>query len=385
MTANPRTGVDVPRSFELPRFSRRRALLGAAALLAPLEPRFATAAPGEAPAASGLIRLDSNENPYGPSPAAHKAILASVTEAPRYADASLTKLRALLAAHEGVPTSQLVIGTGSGELLKVAGLYVASAAPGSELVASRPTFEELPEFAQRLGLKVRWVAADAAHRHDLSAMHAAIGDQTRLVYVCNPNNPTGTAVKRDALEAFLRSVPAACTVLVDEAYMDFADQPGVASVAPLVQQLPNLVVLRTFSKIHGLAGLRIGYAITSPAMAERFSSFSLTWPNATGIDAAIASFADHAFLAQTRRAIVADRARVQAAIDKRGLARSEAQGNFVFFDTGGPLARFQQHMLAQGIKVGRHFDGYDTWARVTIGTRHEVDRFLAALPRALQA
>jgi len=363
--------------------TRRAALLGAAALLTPLTPNILVAAPTTSPGKTNLIKLDGNENPYGPSPAAREAILASVSEAPRYADATIETLTSQLAAHEGVAPSQIVIGTGSGELLKMAGLLAATTTPGAEVVASRPTYEELPVFARTLGLKVQWVAADADHRHDLAAMRAAITQLTRLVYVCNPNNPTGTAVTRDALETFIRSVPASCTVIVDEAYMDLADQPGVATFAALVDHVPNMVVLRTFSKLHGLAGLRIGYAIAPAGLAQRLAALSITWPNSTGLSAAIASFNDHAFQKTTRAALTGDRAKVHATLDRMGLKRADAQGNFVFFDTGGPLQRFQERMLAEGIRVGRHFDGYDTWARVTIGLHQEVDRFLQALPRAL--
>jgi histidinol-phosphate aminotransferase len=362
--------------------TRRAALVGAAALLAPLTPNLLVAAPSTSPGKSTLLKLDGNENPYGPSPAARQAILASVSEAPRYADTTIETLTNQLAAHEGVAPSQIVIGAGSGELLKMAGL-LAVATSGAEVVASRPTYEELPVFAQTLGLKVQWVASDADHRHDLAAMRAAITQLTRLVYVCNPNNPTGTAVTRDALEAFIRSVPSTCTVIVDEAYMDLVDQPGVATVAALVKEVRNVVVLRTFSKLHGLAGLRIGYAIAPAELAPRLAALSLTWPNATGLAAAIASFNDHAFLKSTRAALVGDRAKVHATLDRMGLHRADAQGNFVFFDTGGPLQDFQERMLSEGIKVGRRFDGYDTWARVTIGVHQEVDRFLQALPRAL--
>ncbi len=367
------------------RVTRRNALIGAAALFAHF-PEGILAAPANTPVEKGgLIRLDGNENPYGPSPAAREAILASVGEAPRYADETITTLTRLLAAHEGVADSQILIGAGSGELLRVAGLYALTTAPGSELVACKPTYEELPRFAERLGLKVRWVAPDREHRHDLPAMRSAITESTRLVYVCNPNNPTGTAVSRDALKRFVRSVPAECTVVVDEAYVDFVDRPGFDTAAGLVKDVPNLIVLRTFSKIHGLAGLRIGYSISPAALGQRFAELSLTWPNTTGISAAIASFGDHAFLKSTREALVNDRMRVHATLDRMGLRRTDAMGNFVFFDTGGPLKRFQDHMLAEGIKVGRRFDGYDTWARVTIGGRQEVDRFLEALPRALSA
>jgi len=382
MRADPRA-VAVDPYFPAPRLTRRAALIGAAAFLAPFHTNVLAAAQRAPGHRSGLIRLDSNENPYGPSPAARQAILASVGEAPRYANATIEALTKQLAAHEDVSASQIVIGTGSGELLRMAGLLAMTSAPGSELVASRPTYEELPQFAERIGLKLQWVAPDTAHRHDLPAMRAAITDATSLVYVCNPNNPTGTAVTREALENFIRSVPAHCTAIVDEAYMDLVDQPGVGTVAGLVKDVPNMIVLRTFSKIHGLAGLRIGYSISPVALAQRFAALTLTWPNSTGISAATASFNDHTFLKTTRAALVGDRARVHATLDRMGLGRAAAQGNFVFFDTGAPLKRFQDGMLAAGIKIGRHFDGYDTWARVTIGVHREVDQFLAALPRAL--
>ena len=377
--------IAVDPTSAVPLLTRRAALIGAAAFMAPMPTTILAAVQATPAHKPGLIRLDSNENPYGPSPAARRAILASVGEAPRYADATIETLTKQLAAHEGVATSQIVIGTGSGELLRMAGLLAMTTSSNAELVASRPTYEELPQFAQRLGLRVQWVAPDADHRHDLPAMRQAITELTHLAYVCNPNNPTGTAVTRDALESFIRSVPAHCTVIVDEAYMDLADQPGVATAAGLVKDVSNMIVLRTFSKIHGLAGLRIGYAITPTALAPHFAALSLTWPNSTGLSAAIASFNDHAFLSTTRAALVGDRARVHATLDRLGLRRTDAQGNFVFFDTGAPLKGFQDRMLAAGIKIGRHFEGYDSWARVTIGVHREVDQFLAALPRALAA
>ena len=385
MSADPRTVADDPAPCTLRRLTRRDALIGAGALLATFPPNILVAAPGDSAGNPGLIKLDGNENPYGPSPAARKAILASAGAAPRYADDTITTLAKQLAAHEGVAESQIVLGTGSGELLKMTALLAVTSTAGAELVASRPTYEELPVFAGKLGLKVRWVAPDADLRHDLPAMRGAVTELTRLVYVCNPNNPTGAAVTHAALETFIRSVPASCVVIVDEAYMDLVDREGVATVAPLVNDIPNMIVLRTFSKIHGLAGLRIGYGITPPALAQRLAALSITWPNSTGLAAAIASFNDHAFLKTTRAALIGDRARVHATLDRMGLHRTDAQGNFVFFDTGGPLKQFQDRMLAAGMKVGRHFDGFDTWARVTIGLHREVDRFLAALPRALGA
>ncbi len=379
--------------LELPRLSRRRALLGAAALLAPLAPfagadaqkRGHVANANPAPRGSGLIHIDGNENPYGPSPKARDAILASISRSPRYADSEVDALGGQLAAAHGVPTNQVIIGTGSGELLKISALMAANPGPGGEIIAAVPTYEELPAFGARLGLTVKGIPVDANHRHDLARMSAAIGPQTRLVYVCNPNNPTGTVVPRAALESFIRSVPARVLVVVDEAYIHLVNDPNAGSVDSLVKEVPNLLVLRTFSKIHGLAGLRVGYALSHEKTAATVAAWGLSYPNITGIMAATASLGDHEFLDKTRVALVSDRTRVHAAIDARGLPRADSQGNFVFFDTGGPLKRFQERMLAKGIKVGRHFDGYDTWARVSIGLKHETDAFLAALPEALGA
>jgi histidinol-phosphate aminotransferase len=384
MPTDPRASAAAETATVVPLLTRRTALLGAAALFSPLSAVVVQARPRPIAPPPGTILLNGNENPYGPSPAARQAILASADSAPRYADATIEELARQVSAREGVPAAQIWVGSGSGELLRIAALLASTTAPGSELIASKPTYEELPEFAGRLGLQVKWTAPDAAHRHDLAAMRAAVTDRTSLVYVCNPNNPTGAAVTREALEAFVRSVPATATVIVDEAYIDFVEGAAFGSVAGLVQKVPNLIVLRTFSKLHGLAGLRIGYSLASEAIAKRFADLSLVWPNNTGLQAALASYNDKAFLQSTRASILADRARVHAAIDKLGLPRTEAQGNFVFFDTRVPLQGYRDRMLAQGIKVGRPFAGYDTWSRVSIGRTEEVDRFLAALPAALR-
>jgi histidinol-phosphate aminotransferase len=373
----------------LPRLSRRTALLGAAALLAPLAPRFVAAAPAAAVAApaarpaTGPIRLDSNENPYGPSPAARRAILASAIEAPRYADDAIQELIAALAEFQHIDAAQLVIGSGSAELLNMAAMLAAEAGPGGELIAAEPTFEQLSAFAANVGVQTKWVPLDAGHAHDLAAMRAAITPRTRLVYVCNPNNPTATAVRRDALEAFIRSVPEPTLVLVDEAYIDLADGDGIASVAALTKDSPNLIVLRTFSKIHGLAGLRVGYGMAQPALAARLRNIQLAFPNVAGLRAAIASLGDHVFITETRRALITDRARIEATLERLGCTHTRSQGNFVFFDVSMPVTAFRKAMLDRGVKVGRPFARYEQWARVTVGTHAEVDRFLELLPDAL--
>jgi histidinol-phosphate aminotransferase len=375
----------VPAADPVPRLSRRTALFGAAALLAP---RFLVAAPAVATAmpaavAAGPLRLDANENPYGPSPAARRAILASTIEAPRYADGAVEELITALADYQHMDRAQIVIGSGSAELLNMAAMLAAEAGAGGELIAAEPTFEQLSAFAVNVGVQTRRVPLDAGHAHDLAAMRAAVTPRTRLVYVCNPNNPTATAIRRDALEAFVRSIPAPTLVLVDEAYIDLADGDGIGSVAALTKDCPNLIVLRTFSKIHGLAGLRVGYGMADPALATRLRNIQLAFPNVAGLRAAIASLGDHAFITETRRALLTDRTRIEATLERLGCTHTRSQCNFVFFDVSMPIAEFRKAMLDRGVRVGRPFARYDQWARVTIGTHAEVDRFLELLPAAL--
>jgi len=371
--------------------TRRAALLGGAVLLAPFSARLAAATPASAAAVSlddarpTLIRLDSNENPYGPSPAARSAIAASIPAGCRYADGDLEPLKKALATQEQVAPSHVVLGSGSSELLHMAALLAAESGPGGELVAAKPTFEDLEEFAAKFGVTTRWVPVDANHRHDLAAMRAALTPQTRLVYVCNPNNPTGTIVGRRELETFIRSVPATTLVLVDEAYLDFVTAADAGSVVPLIKDCPNLLVLRTFSKLHGLAGMRMGYGFATPQLVKRLEDKQLAFPNVAALRAALASLGDHAFLSDTRRRILGDRTRLEDFVDRLGYARAQSQGNFVFFEVRQPIVEFKQAMLTRGISVGRPFAGYDQWCRLTVGTGPEIDRVLAVMPEVLKS
>jgi len=214
-------------------------------------------------------------------------------------------------------------------------------------------------------------------------MQAAITDKTRLVYICNPNNPTATVVGFAALEQFMRAVPSKLLVLIDEAYFDFITDAAAGSVISWVKTYPNLIVTRTFSKIHGLAGLRMGYAYAHPTLATRLTAKQLVFPNIAGLRAAIASLNDARFLKNTRATLIADRTRIENAIDQLGLTRTASQSNFVFFDVKQPHAEFHKKMRAHNLMVGRHFAGYDQWARITVGLSSEVDRLLAALPHAI--
>ena len=360
----------------------RRDLLSSAMLLAGSAMALPAGARESAPA--GPRVLCWNENPYGPSPAARRVMAASIAEGCRYpSEDELKALIRKIALHEGTDSQHIVIGTGSGELLRA--LVLVCARDGGEIVAAQPTYLELPDYAATLGVTTRFVPVDAQQQHDLAAMHAAVNARTRAVYLCNPNNPTGTAVSAAAISEFIAALPPQVYAIVDEAYMDFTDTPGVGSVVDLVDGSRRVVVLRTFSKLHGMAGMRLGYAITRTDIATQLTAVCMTYPNIMVVRAGQASLADTAFLADTRRRIIASRTRIIRQLSALGLKYAQPQGNFVFFDTGIPLARFSKRMEAHNILVGRLFPPFTNWCRVTIGTEADVSAFLGELPGALRA
>jgi histidinol-phosphate aminotransferase len=355
----------------------RRDLLSASAVLLAGPGAVLRAAARESGSAAPLV-LCWNENPYGPSPAARAAISQSIAEGCRYpSDEEIAALEAALAAREGMSADHIVTGTGSGELLRALGLIYGR--EGGEIIAAQPTYDELTSYAQHWGAAMKFVPVDAQLRHDLPAMHALVTPRTRAIYLCNPNNPTGTALPAAQIRDFVRSLPSATVTIIDEAYMDFAAAGETASVADLVTAGQRVVVLRTFSKIHGMAGVRCGYAIAPTDMVATLAAARMTSPNIFAVRAARASLDDSAFLRDCRQRILASRSRITAELTRLKLRYAEPQGNFVFFDTGMPLTRFTDLMRARNILVGRLFPPYDRWCRITIGTEPEVTAFLEAL------
>lgn len=366
-----------------PMITRRAALAsGAAFWLARNASAQAPASVAAAPSSSSLIRLSANENPYGPSPKARAALLACANEACRYPDEAMRELSAALATLEGVKPEQVVLGTGSGELLHMAGVVFAES--GGEIVAPHPTFDQLPSYAAKFGGRITRVPLDADLRLDLRAMRTAVSATTRLVYVCNPNNPSGTGLTAVELREFIRALPESTVALVDEAYIDLTDDPAVTTVVDLARERANVIVLRTFSKTHGLAGLRVGYAIAQPALAARLRARQMTTLNVAGVRAALASLEDEAHHRTIRGRLIADRTRIQAKLAELQVRHTRAYGNFVFFDTGMPLADFRAALRERGIQIARPFEPYSTWSRVSVGTTAETDALLAALPEALK-
>jgi histidinol-phosphate aminotransferase len=327
-----------------------------------------------------MVLLCWNENPYGPSPAARAAITGSIADGCRYPDDENPGLVSLIAEKEGLSPEHIVTGTGSGELLRALGMLAAR--QDGEIVAAEPTYTELTKYAQHTGATLRLVPVDKQLRHDLTAMHAAVSAKTRAVYICNPNNPTGTMVDSAAIAAFVAALPDHVTTIIDEAYLEFVE--GATSSASLITGPKRVVVLRTFSKLHGMAGLRYGYGIARREVIEEISAARMTTPNLFAVRAASASLGDKQFLADCRRRIVASRARLVAELARLHLPYAEPHGNFVFFDTGAPISRFTEFMQQRNIAVGRRFLPYENWCRITIGTDPQIDAFIDGV-RAFRA
>ncbi|MCP5327105.1 MAG: histidinol-phosphate aminotransferase family protein [Sinobacteraceae bacterium] len=322
------------------------------------------------------LRLSANENPWGPGPQARAAIIAATDDACRYGLSLQAPLAQAIAAKEGVGREQIVIGSGSGELLHMLALGWCSR---GEVVCPWPTFNQLMSFAEKLGAGIKKVPLDAAMKHDLPALAAATSPNTSLLYVCNPNNPTGTVIDGPALRAFCSEMAQRTLVVVDEAYLELVDEGMTSGMIDLVREGANVVVLRTFSKLHGLAGLRIGYALARPDVAARLRQHWMTSPSVLGLAAATASLGDTEFLTRTRAALITDRRRVTAACDELGLAYAPPQGNFVFLRPGMPVNDFREKMKAKQIEVGRSFEPLREWCRVSVGTTDETTVFIDAL------
>ncbi|QSX76021.1 histidinol-phosphate transaminase [Lysobacter arenosi] len=339
---------------------------------------------------ANLVELGSNENPYGPSPAARDAIVAQLQALHRYPDPLGADLKRALAAKHGVDIAQILLGNGSHELLMQLGQVFAG--PGDEVVCSRYGFAVFALATQAAGATLRMVDAlpgdDATMPlgHDLDAIAKAVSARTKLVFLANPNNPTGTWFGRQALATFLAQVPDEVIVVMDEAYAEMADADAdAASALPLLGAHPNLLLTRTFSKAYGLAGLRVGYLIGAPglvAVMERLrESFNVNGPALAACEAALGD-EEHLHMACARNA--EQRAALAAQLGQRGLRVYPSQTNFLLVEFGPRTARIEADLVARGV-VLRPMGGYGLphCLRITVGTVDENRRLLAALDEVL--
>jgi histidinol-phosphate aminotransferase len=284
----------------------------------------------------------------------------------------------MIAQHHGVDPACVLLGCGSGEILRIADM--AFLAPGKNLVVAEPTFEAVLTYAGVTRAESVKVPQTADFRHDLPRMAAACNAQTGLVYICNPNNPTGTVVTREELAAFFAQAPPSAAILVDEAYYHFVDDPRCASAFEWLNKQPNVIVVRTFSKVYGMAGMRLGYAVGSKEMIAKMRE-QVLWnnSNAAVLAAALACFTDEDLISRQRKLNNDTRRRLYNELETDGRRYIPSQGNFVMIELNGEAQPVIDAFRERKILVGRQFPSMKNWLRISIGKPEEMEAFLVGL------
>jgi histidinol-phosphate aminotransferase len=328
-------------------------------------------------------RLLANENPWGPSPDARLAIMESAVAGNRYQHEAANALRKEIASFEGVSEDHIVVAPGSSDILEK--MAIMHYLEEGNLVTADPAYMSLIKTAQQMGAEWNKVKLAADWSHDLGGMASAIDKNTRLVYICNPNNPTGTLTDPDQLRDFCRTVSKDVPVFVDEAYLEFLPNPAEQTMVKTIQEGHNVIVARTFSKIHGMAGLRVGYGVMQPEMRQRVDGI---WRNnmslcKTSLMGAMASLKDKEFQAMSRKKTAAAREQTYAGLEKLGLEYVPSHTSFILFPLAVDGQAFLDDMFAHGVGV-RVFDVHGkTHCRVSMGTPEEIDLFLESLGTVL--
>ena len=327
--------------------------------------------------AAGPIKLSSNENPHGPSPLAKKAMYDAIDASNRYQwDINVT-LREQIGKLTGHTKDQIILGAGSSELLGLVTLLAAQ--KKGSAVAAEPTFKLWMPATRKMGLPIQLVQTTAVKENDLPAMLAAIKPETRLVYLCNPNNPTGTVSPAAELENFIKKVPGDCIILLDEAYTDYYNSP---SMAHMVNDFPNLVIAKTFSKVYGMAGARLGYVIAQPNMIQQLMQLQ-AWANAgpsyVSMQGGLAVMQDAQFIALCKSENIKAKEVFYKGLQQLGIPYIKSYTSFVYFDAANYKKDFAATLQAANIIGARSFEEKSTWLRLSIGTVAEMEKVVSAL------
>jgi len=328
-------------------------------------------------AGNPMARLSSNENPYGPSEKVKKAIIDNMDVICRYPFSYQDELLQAIADWEGVSKNHIVLTAGSTEGLKITGLTVGW--KGGEIISPDPTFNSLMVYAEQFGAKIHKIPATPTLDHDLTGMASKINSNTKLVFVCNPNNPTGTLIPENDLRSFCKQAAEKTTVFVDEAYFDFITTPDYPSMVELVKQGMNVIVSRTFSKVYGLAGLRMGYLVAQPDMAAKLINNRVAFVGTVGMVAAKEALADKEFYAFSLLKNKEAKEHIYATLDSLGLVYMPSHTNFVFLKPKKELNSFNKELEKRGVLAGRPFPPLLEWSRISTGTTQEMQQFRLAM------
>ncbi len=323
------------------------------------------------------IKLSSNENPYGPS----ERVLERVTKAfdfgCRYPYSYADDLAEILAKKHSVDPESIIITGGSTEGLRITGVTFSKG--GGEIIAAKPTFLALMDYAQKWGANINWVPVSNNMGYDLDEVEKRVSKKTKLVFLCNPNNPTGTIVAKEKLKDFCSVVSRKTILFSDEAYYEFVEEPNYPSMIDLVKEGSNVIVSKTFSKVYGMAGLRIGYLIAKPDLAKKIRDNVVAMSNVLAIEGAKEALVDKDFfdfsIKKTREA----KESIYKTLDHIGLKYVKSHTNFIFFKSGIDIRELGPKMLEKGIRIGRPFPPFYDWCRISTGTSQEVNRFISSM------
>ncbi len=335
---------------------------------------------------SPVIKLASNENPLGPSPKAVEAVEQFARRLNVYPDASAFDLKQALARRFAMPENMIMVGNGSDELIHMIGMLFLGS-EDDEMIVGDPSFVRYDAAAQLAPARLIKVPLDADRRHDLTAMARCVTERTKLVFVANPNNPTGTIVGKAELAAFQSDLPAQTTLVLDEAYFEFAAaDPDYPDSADMVREGRNVIGLRTFSKAHGLAGIRMGFAFAQPEVVDAFNRAREPFNvNALAQVAAVAALGDDEHIRRTLDNNRDGMRRIVDALTRLGVSPTPSHANFVFADFHQPSRPIVQALTAQGVIIrGGDMFGTPTCARISVGTEQEVDRLIEVLESVLK-
>ena len=331
----------------------------------------------------GVALLSRNENPYGPSPKAIQAASDAASKGAYYAGKAVMTLTDMIAEKNGVTSDYVSVSTGSGEAL--CAIAQSWTSQGGAILAPELFWDTTVKYAERQGAKILRVPLAEDMSIDLDAMASAVDENISMVHITNPNNPTGMLLDPAKLKAFCLKVESKATVLVDEAYNELTDDPNKNSMMSLVRDGRNVIVARTFSKIYGMAGMRVGYTIARPDISDRIRSNIMSWISSPGVAAAVASYNDESFLAMSKSRILEAREMINDAVKANGLVALPSATNFVYVDVGADANLFQQKMAERQIMIRGVYQDYVNWSRVSTGFIRDVERYVAALPKVLAA
>ena len=334
---------------------------------------------------TSIVKLSSNENPYGPSERVRNAIKDSFGDACRYPYEYILELQKSLAKKHNVSPESIVITGGSNEALRVTGLAVAD--DGGEIVAGQPTYLALMSYAEAWGGKIKWIPVDSNKGYNLGKIEEAIDAKTKMVFIANPNNPTGTLLEKSSLSDFCERASEKTIVFCDEAYYDYIEEPEYPSMDYLVREGKNVIVSRTFSKVYGMAGLRIGYLVLKPDLADKlFGEYSpygrnkiMAQTNVLAVAAALEALKDKDFYSFSLKKASQEKDKIYKLLDHLDLKYVKSSTNFVFFESQKHIDDLSKEMLDKGVRIGRAFPPFYDWCRISTGTSQEVDKFISAM------